>query len=457
MNFDLVVIGSGPGGQKAAIQASKLGKKVALIESRAELGGFCTHTGTIPSKTLKQAADLYKGMSRRVQNEEANLEFLKNTFEQMKITIEREKDIATAQLARNGVVIKHGHGKLLSAKSVKVRLLDGGEEILECEKIVLATGSRPGIPKGVEIEQPYYDSDSILTLDALPKSMIVEGGGVIGSEYACIFDSLGVDVTLVNLHASILHFLDEDIREALTQSMRDRGIDVRMNCKIKEYKASDTTATYVFEDGSSVSAEAALVCSSRQANIENLGLENVNIELNRGSIKVDSNYQSTEPGVYGVGDVNGFPCLAAAAMVHGSQAALHAFGKSDDFKEPLIPMGIYSIPEASSVGRTERQLKKDGVTFTSCSSNFTELARAQIDDTREGLLKILFDPKTLEIFGVHIMGRGACDLIHLGQAVMNLGGTLSYFKDNPSNFPTYSGAYKVAAINGLNQVNALDI
>jgi NAD(P) transhydrogenase len=453
--YDMIVIGSGPAGQRAAIQGAKLGKRVALIERR-EVGGACINTGTIPSKSMREAVmhlsgyqyrDVY-GVNYRVKEHIsiADLSFRVNHV------VKTEVEVTESQLARNGVEVVHGAATFLDAKTVQVKNARGQSDEYRAEIIVVATGTRPAESPTVPINnRNIINSDQILSLAEMPKTLIVVGGGVIGVEYASMFAALDVRVVLIEKQPRLLGFADAEIVEALGYHLRDNRVTLRMGeevASVEEQPDGDVVA--ILKSNKKISGDALLYAVGRQGNVDDLNLAAAGLEADaRGRISVDENYRTKQPSIYAAGDVIGFPSLASVSMEQGRIASGNAFGSQLHTNPAAYPYGIYTIPEISFVGKTEEQLTEEDVAYEVGLAYYRETARGQIRGDTTGRLKIIFHTETREILGVHIIGEGASELVHIGQAVMSLKGTLDYFVNTVFNYPTLAECYKVAAFNGL--------
>ena len=462
-HFDCAVIGSGPAGQKAAIQAAKLGKKAVVIEKSSVLGGAAINTGTIPSKALREAVlhltgASYRGLFGESYRVKQNITIADLIFVSEHV-IRHELDLIRGHFDRNNVDLVWGHAKFVSSNLLEVARPDESERI-SAEVFVIATGSRPARPESVPFdEHTVFCSDTLLRLEQLPKTMIVVGGGVIGTEYACMMATLGVKVTLVEGRREVLGFLDREITEAFQYHMRRLGMTLRLGekvSKIEQIASSGVNGPVVqatLESGKSLRAQTLLYAIGRQGTTAALQLDNVGLVADdRERLKVNSQYQTDAPHIYAVGDVIGFPALASTAMEQGRLAVCHAFGAPTCSMPELFPLGIYAIPEISMVGRTEDQLTEAGVPYEAGIAQYKELARGQLLGDDIGMLKLLIHQETHQILGVHAIGTNATELIHIGQAVMAYNGTVDYFINNVFNFPTLAEAYKVAALNGLNKL-----
>jgi NAD(P) transhydrogenase len=458
--IDLIVIGSGPAGQRAAIFAAKLGKRVVLAEMREVVGGACINTGTIPSKTFREAVLHFSGynyksiygMNYRVKEKitMADLAF------RVQHVIKTEIDVTQAQLSRNGVEVVSGVGSFVDAHTVKVTSSRGSQDF-EAAKVIIATGTQPASsPKFPVNGRNIINSDQLLQLPALPKTLIVVGGGVIGVEYTCMFAALGIRVTLVEKRPRLLEFADQEIVEALSYHLRDARVTMRLNEEVHSVQEQpDGTVTANLESNKKISGDMLLYAVGRQGAVDDLNLTAAGIESDaRGRIAVNENYQTKTEHVYAVGDVIGFPSLASVSMEQGRVAAAHAFGDSAVHSNPTYyPYGIYTIPEISFIGKTEEQLTEEDVPYEVGIAYYREIARGQIRGDSTGRLKIIFHRENHSLLGVHIIGEGASELVHIGQAVMILGGTVEYFVDTVFNYPTLAECYKTAAFNGLNRIS----
>jgi len=461
--YDLIVLGSGPAGQRAAIFAAKMGKSVALVEMREVVGGACINTGTIPSKTMREAVlhlsgynykSIY-GMNYRVKERitMADLAF------RVQHVIKTEIDVTEAQLSRNNIEMLVGVASFDDATHVRVTN-SRGSNVYEGRNILIATGTKPATSPKVPLNgHSIINSDMIMELDTLPKTMIVVGGGVIGVEYTCMFSALGVRVTLIERRPRLLEFADQEIVEALSYHLRDSRVTMRLNEEVESVEElPDGTVVANLESKKRVSGDALLYAVGRQGNVDELHLQNTGIEADaRGRIPVDKDFRTKTPNIFAVGDVIGFPSLASVSMEQGRVAAARAFGDTSVVSNPsYYPYGIYTIPEISFIGKTEEQLTEEDVPYEVGVAYYREIARGQIRGDTTGRLKLIFHRETHSILGVHIIGEGASELLHIGQAVMMLGGKLSYFVDTVFNYPTLAECYKAAAFNGLNRLSKFE-
>lgn len=460
--YDLVVIGSGPGGQKAAIAAAKLGKSVAIVERGRMVGGVCVNTGTIPSKTLREAVVYLTGMSQRelygasyrVKDKITPADLLARTQH----VIGKQVDVVRSQLMRNRIDLVLGHGRFVDPHTVLVEEDAQGERVtLSGDYIVIATGTKPVRPSGVEFdERRVLDSDGILDLRSLPSSMVVVGAGVIGIEYASMFAALGTKVTVVEKRETMLDFCDPEIVEALKFHLRDLAVTFRFGEEVTAVDVGAAGTVTTLASGKQIPAETVMYSAGREGQTATLGLENAGLETDhRGRIFVDDQFQTKVDHIYAVGDVIGFPALAATSMDQGRLAAYHAFGEPTEGMTALQPIGIYSIPEVSYVGATEVELTKQSIPYEVGVCRYRELARGQIAGDSYGMLKLLVSTTDRKLLGAHLFGTSATEMVHIGQAVMGCGGTVDYLVDAVFNYPTFSEAYKVAALDVTNKMRAL--
>ena len=460
-DFDLIVLGSGPGGQKAAIAAAKLGRRVAIVERRHMMGGVCINTGTIPSKTLREAVlyltglnqrELY-GQSYRVKDDITVADLGMRTQH----VIGREIDVIRSQLARNRVSVLIGTGRFLDPHTIGIDNPDNREQKFTAEKIVIATGTTPARPASVEFDgSTVIDSDAILTIDHVPDTMVVVGAGVIGIEYASMFAALGTKVTVVERRERMLEFCDLEVVEALKYHLRDLAVTFRFGETVAAVERRPRGAITVLESGKRIPAETVMYSAGRQGQTDSLDLEAAGLTADdRGRISVDEHFRTEVPHVYAVGDVIGFPSLAATSMEQGRLAAHHACGEPVHEMSSLQPIGIYTIPEVSFVGQSEDELTKTKVPFEVGISRYRELARGQIIGDSYGMLKLLVSPEDRTLLGVHVFGTGATELVHIGQAVMGCGGTVDYLVDAVFNYPTLAESYKVAALDAMNKMRQI--
>jgi NAD(P) transhydrogenase len=458
-DFDMLVIGSGPGGQRAAIQAAKLGKRVAIVERREIVGGVTAHTGTIPSKTLREAVlylcgwrerNLY-GRSYRVKSHITAADLM----QRLHLTIRQQIEIVHHQLVRNGVTVLTGAASFVDPHTLRLVDAAGHESRHRAGVVVVATGTVPHRPPEIPFDdRTIIDSDGILTIDSIPRSMTVIGAGIIGVEYATIFSALDTKVTLIDSRGTILEFVDADVVDAFRHDLQDRGIALRLGESVERVeKQADGRAVTYLKGGRRVASDMVMVAAGRVGATATLSLLNAGLQADdRGRLRVDEHLRTAVPHIYAVGDVIGFPALASTSAEQGRKAACHAFGVHADLTPELFPLGIYAVPEISICGRTEQQLRKDGVRYESGVAHFRETARGQIQGGTEGMLKLLFELDSHKLLGVHIVGEGATELIHIGQAVMAHDGGLTYFLNSVFNYPTLAEAYKTAALDAWNRL-----
>jgi NAD(P) transhydrogenase len=457
--YDLVVIGSGPAGQRAAIQGAKTNKRVALIERKEIIGGACINTGTIPSKTMREAVlhfsgynyqNIY-GVSYRVK-EKITMQDLSFRVQHV---IKTEVDVTQAQLSRNGVEVLAGVAAFKDPHTMLVTNTRGTTEV-SADFFVIATGTKPAGSAKVAINaRTIINSDQILEMPEVPKTLIVVGGGVIGVEYTCMFATLGVRVTLIEKRPRLLEFADQEIVEALSYHLRDHRVTMRLNEEVESVEElPDGTVVANLESKKRVTGNTLLYAVGRQGNVDEMNLAAAGLESDsRGRIKVDEHFRTSQPHIYAAGDVIGFPSLASVSMEQGRLAVAHAFGRPAVSNPSYYPFGIYTIPEISFIGKTEEQLTDEDVPYEVGVAYYREIARGQIRGDTTGRLKLIFHRDTLEILGVHIIGEGASELLHIGQAVLILGGKVEYFVNTVFNYPTLAECYKAAAFNGLNKLS----
>lgn len=457
--YDLIVLGSGPAGEKAAIEASQMRKTTAIVERHSVQGGVCIHTGTIPSKTLRETVLYISGLRQRsvyglVGGVKSNIS-VRELMHRKNQVIQQELDVIQQNMARYRIEVLKGTGMIADPHTVVVSDDSNNTTVLTGDKIVISTGTKPYHPPHINFDNHFvYDGESILDLDVIPRSLTIIGGGVIGCEYASIFAHIGTKVTIVDSRERLLSFLDNEIADALIYLMRKYRINLVLGDPEKEVKVEENQVITKTQNGRKIVSDRLLYAAGRTGNTENIGLEALGIDVNeRGLITVDEMYRTSVDNIYAVGDVIGFPSLASVSMDQGRLAAIHAFRKNDrSCINTLLPIGIYTIPEVSMVGETEEKLSATGQEYEIGIARYFELARGQIINDHDGMLKLIFDPVSKRILGVHIVGDRATELIHIGQAVMTLGGTLDYFIETVLNYPTISEAYKVAALDGFARI-----
>jgi NAD(P) transhydrogenase len=460
-SYDVIVIGTGPGGEGAAMQARKLGRSVAVVERMRTIGGACTHLGTIPSKALRfaisQAANLQT--AGLVDSDTlAQARAFPNLRRSAGSVISKQVEMRKGFYERNGVPVFHGQARFAGPRTIEVQGDLGGRRILKADAIIVATGARPYRPDDVDFSHPrIFDSDTILDLPATPRTISIYGAGVVGCEYASMFRNMGVKVNLINTRDKLLEFLDDEIIDALSYHLRERGVIIRHREEYERIEPRDDGVVVHLKSRKQLKTDVLLWANGRTGNTDTLNLEAIGIVPNqRGQIDVDEDFRTAAEGVYAVGDVIGPPALASAAYVQGRYAARHLIeGSCERAMIEDIPTGIYTSPEISSLGKTERELTAAGVPYEVGQSIFKSLARAQITGQTVGMLKLLFHRETLQLLGVHCFGANASEIIHIGQAIMSQPGehnTLRYFVNSTFNYPTMAEAYRVAALNGLNRL-----
>jgi NAD(P) transhydrogenase len=462
-DYELLSIGCGPAGQRATIQTAKLGRRVAVIERPNHVGGVCTNTGTVPSKTLRAAAldltglqqkDMY-GDAYRVKSQIT----IDDLFWRTRRVIDRETEVIRDQLSRNRVDLLTGTARFVDEHTLDLGPESGNRRVT-AEHIVIAVGTTPAQPPDVEFDgRTILDSDSILQLEKIPATMTVVGAGVIGIEYASVFAAIGVRVTVIERQARLLSFIDAEIIEALQYHLRELRVSLRFSETVTAVtKSSDGRILTQLASGKMIPSDAVLYAAGRQGATNDLELGNAGLEADsRGRIAVSETYQTAKPHIYAVGDVIGFPSLASTSSEQGRLAACHAFGVEARSMAALLPFGIYTIPEISTVGRNEEELTDQAVPYVVGLARYREIARGQISGDTHGMLKLLVAPDTRNVLGVHIFGSAAAELVHVGQAVIAMNGTVDYLIDTVFNYPTFAEAYKVAALDAMNRLNELSV
>ncbi|KFX67931.1 pyridine nucleotide-disulfide oxidoreductase [Pseudomonas taeanensis MS-3] len=459
-NYDVVVLGSGPAGEGAAMNAAKAGRKVAVVDSRREVGGNCTHLGTIPSKALRHSV-------RQIMQFNTNPMFRQigeprwfsfpDVLKSAERVIAKQVSSRTGYYARNRIDLFFGTGSFADEQTIEVVCPNGVVEKLVAKQIVIATGSRPYRPADVDFRHPrVYESDTILTLSHTPRRLIIYGAGVIGCEYASIFSGLGVLVDLIDNRDQLLSFLDAEISDALSYHLRNNNVLIRHNEEYESIEGLDNGVILHLKSGKKIKADALLWCNGRTGNTDKLCLENIGIKVNgRGQVEVDQNYRTEVSNIFAAGDVIGWPSLASAAYDQGRSAAGNIVENDSWRFVDDVPTGIYTIPEISSIGKNERELTQAKIPYEVGKAFFKSMARAQISNEPVGMLKILFHRETLEVLGVHCFGYQASEIVHIGQAIMNQKGeanSIKYFVNTTFNYPTMAEAYRVAAFDGLNRL-----
>lgn len=456
--YDLLVIGSGPAGQKGAIAAAKLGKRVAVVDRRNLLGGVSLHSGTIPSKTLREAILYLTGFRQRAfygaDYTLADRITVADLKARVRTVIEREMSVVVSQLRRNGVEILHGIARFVDPHTVRIESEEGAADV-RADRFLIACGTRPARSPDIEFDgRRVFVADQLGLIEELPHELIVVGGGVVGLEYASMFAALGMQVTVIDQRPEILDFADAEIVDSLVVHMREHGTTFRLGEKVtgvgRDAKGQVMATT---GSGKKIHGDALLYTVGRQVNTDSLDLAKVGLAADeRGRLAVDAGFRTSVPHVYAAGDVIGFPALASTSMEQGRVAATCMFDGEKCAIGAHLPYGIYTIPEISMVGKTEKELTDAKTPFESGIARFAELAKGQMVGDSTGRLKLLFHPDTLKLLGVHVIGEGATEIVHIGQAVLAFGGTIEYFRDSVFNYPTFAEAYKVAALNGLNRL-----
>lgn len=458
-SYDLIVIGSGPAGQKGAICAAKLRKRVAMVDRALMMGGVCVHTGTIPSKSVREAIFQLTGIAVRTfygstyrGKGDVSIQDLASRVTSI---VSRETDVIRAQLRRNGVAIFQGMAQFVDPHTIEVHG-ESEKVTLRGENVLIACGTRPARSADIPFDgKRIIDTDEFTCIGSLPREIIVVGAGVVGLEYASFMAAIGAEVTLIDQRPLILDFVDREIVDALAYHLRQMGTTFRLGEKVTSVGV-DEKRDRVFaelESGKKVQGDMLLYAVGRQANGDLLRLEAAGLQPDpRGKIKVNDSYQTDVPHIYAAGDVIGFPALASTSMEQGRLASCRMFGAPSEHMPELFPYGIYTIPEISTVGQTEEKLTAARVPYEVGISKFNELAKSMMLGDETGMLKLLFDRHTRKLLGVHILGQRATEIVHIGQAVMAYGGTIEYFRDTVFNYPTLAEAYKVAALDGLNKL-----
>ncbi len=458
-HVEFLVIGSGPGGQKAAIAAAKHGKKAIIVERKPYIGGAGIQTGTIPSKALREAAYLasrlaFRGMRDSITPATRNENILESMVERKNKLVKEKEAINHEQLKRNHVELVYGEASFIDAHTMRIMGPEGEVRVYSADTIILATGSRPRRPKDVPFDKErILDSTSIMNLNELPKSLLVIGGGVIACEFVTIFAPLGVHVHIVDKHEHLLAYLDHDITDILASRMQDMGVTMQMKTKVTGIVRDDNQVRITLDSGETLSADALLYAQGRQPNIETLNIEAAGLTTDDwGWITCSEAGQTSQPHIYTIGDLAGSPSLASTAKEQGRIAALHALNNQSDVNIPLLPMAIYTIPEISTIGASEHELRKEGRDIIVGRARYSHTARGQIIGDYEGQMKVIIDKQSRAILGVHIAGESASELIHIGQIIMSLGGTIDTIINSVFNYPTLTECYKIAALDCMNQL-----
>lgn len=456
---DFLVIGSGPSGQKGAIAASKNGRKVVIIEGW-ETGGSSLWTGTIPSKSLREAIlDLTNFSTKSFYASAQNIPAMKDIAisdlnHRVSWVKEHLKETTSRQLKKNGIEVVIGFAKFLDPHTIEVTNEGGVIAIFKAKQILLCPGSKPRDPGDIcSSSNRIFNSTDLLNIDEIPKSMIVVGAGVIGTEYASMFCILGTKVTLVDKRPRIMSFLDREIGSHLQLALEENNLRFIGNKDYESIKENNNEVVVTFKDGSEVRAESALIAAGREANVGGLALENAGIKINIGDyLAVDQHYRTSVPHIFAAGDAIGGPCLSSTSYVQGMIAAMNACGHEINRFEQMYPYGIYTIPEISTIGKTEEELKDANIEYEVGRAYFYEVSRSVISGSESGLCKLLFCPKKLTIYGAHIIGRAATELIHVAQVAISFNAKIDYFLEQVFNFPTFAEMYRIASLNGLNKL-----
>lgn len=457
MHYDVLVIGTGPAGQKAAVQSAKLGKKVGIIERKQAVGGVCINTGTIPSKSLREAVLYLSGFHQRTVYGSTYRLKHNITMEDLAFrcqhVITEEILIIQKQMARNQVDLIFGTARFIDPHRLAIEQAHGRVEHT-ADHIVVAVGSKPSRPTDVPFDgRSIIDTDEWLTVQSLPTTLIIVGGGVIGSEYASIAATMGIKVMLIDQRPRLLEFADHEIIDVLQVQLEEIGVGLHLNERVVHIEKADGQVIVQLGSGKQLDASMVMYSAGRIGATDSLNLDTVGIQPDaRGRLRVNEHFQTNVPHIYAVGDVIGFPALASTSMQQGRLAACHAFGLPCDVKTQLLPYGIYTIPEISMVGPTEQELIRDHVPYEVGIARYQEIARGKLIGDDIGMLKLLFNKQTRQLLSVHAIGEGATELIHIGQAVMAHGGKIDYFVDNVFNYPTLAECYMVAALAGLNRL-----
>ena len=461
IDADLLCIGSGPAGQRAAVQAAKLGKRVVVIEKRRVVGGVCLDTGTIPSKTFREAVLAFGRQAEQFRKRHGfavpSRPGVDQLFARVNEVVEREGEVVQRQLERNDITVIRGEASFIDEHTVQV-FAEEALQWVQAQHIVIAVGTVPAPPLGLKDEHAQIiTSDKVMNLESLPRSMVVVGAGVIGLEYASMFGSLGVDVTLVDSRQRPLEFLDTEIVDELIHQMRNYGVTFRLGETVKQMECSEgkpTKAVVYLESGKKLVSDLVLFAVGRVGATDSLGLERAGLEADeRGRLKVNERFQTVVPHILAAGDVIGYPSLAATSSEQGRLAACHAFGIKAEPMSANFPIGIYAVPEISMVGENEQNLTMKKVPYEIGMARYREIARGHIMGDDSGLLKLLFHRQNHQLLGVHAIGLGATELVHIGQAVLGLGGGLDYFMSTVFNYPTMAECYKVASLDAFNKLS----
>lgn len=459
-HFDLIVIGSGPSGKRGAIQAAKLGKNVLVVEKNFRVGGVSVHTGTIPSKTLRETVINLTGWRERGfygPNYRVKKDITADDLKtRLHLTLNHEIDVLENQFTRNAVKTVQGAAAFVDQHSVDVEDAEGKTARYTADKFLICVGTKPFRPPHIPFDdKQIIDSDDILGIEKLPRNLCVVGAGVIGVEYATIFSALDIPVTIIDPREPIMEFLDQDLISELIHQLKNRNVDFHIGSKVETIEKSESGQCIVnMDSGRRVKTEMVLFAAGRMGATDTIGLENCGLEVdNRGRIPVDpASFRTSVPHIFAVGDVIGFPALASTSMEQGRLAACHAFDHTVTDPPKFFPYGIYAVPEMSTVGASEQEVKEQGIQYECGIARFRETSRGQIMGIQHGMLKMIFALEDRKLLGVHIIGEGATELIHIGQAVMHFEGTVDYFVESTFNYPTLAEAYKIAALDAWNRL-----
>ncbi len=462
-HYDVIIIGSGPAGKTAAIQAAKLGRHVAVIDGMGGVGGVCVHTGTIPSKTLRETVlNLTgwreRGFYGRAYRAKSDIQ-ASDLMQRLSMTLQNEVDIQQDHLVRNGVQIVQGFAHFVDDKTIGVDTANGDRISLSAERFIIAVGTQTYRPGDVPFDgERVIDSDEVTRMQKLPRTLTVIGAGVVGVEYATIFKTLDINVTLVEPRDSMLDFMDQEILMHFRHEIVDSGLRLQFGQKVKTIEARESgNCVVTLENGRAIASDMVLFAAGRVGNTGKLGLENIGVETDhRGRLTVNDRFQTSQPNVYACGDVIGFPSLASTALEQGRIAVLDALGEEVYRKPEYFPYGIYAVPEMSTVGMTEEEVIERKIPYETGLAQLRETSRGKVMGLRSGILKAIFSTKSRRLLGAHIVGEGATELIHIGQAVLTLKGTIDYFLENAFNYPTLAEAYKVAALHAHNRMIELE-
>jgi NAD(P) transhydrogenase len=459
MDYDVLIIGSGPAGQHAAWQAARMGKRAAMIERKPKIGGAGLQTGTIPSKALREVAYLvsrsgFGGMRSAISGDgRTRYGLMADAIRRKEMVIAQQESVILQRLLRHGVALIPGEAAFLDPHTVQVTDAAGKVRTIAAQVLVLASGSRPRRPSGIPFDKKtVLDSTSILNLRHLPESLLIVGGGVIACEFVSIFAALGVRVSVVDSHARLLTYLCDDVVDVLSDSFVGMGVTFQMQEKVKEIRHEGQGTLTILESGKEIYADAVLYAQGREPNSEGLHVERAGIVAKAGWLDVNDHFQTSVPHIFAVGDLIGRPALASTGMEQGRAAVLHAFGGEEHVTAENLPMAVYTIPEISYVGQTEKEVQQRGIPYLVGRAYFKDSARGQIIGDNQGMLKLIVDARTEKLLGVHIVGEQASELIHIGQLVMNLNGSVRDLVKNVFNYPTLAECYKLAALDCVHRL-----